>query len=268
MGEMQRFQSADAGVAGVEIAYIDEGAATATKATPVLLIHGFASNVGTNWVHTGWVKLLVDAGYRVIAFDHRGHGQSDKPHAVEAYGAPIMAEDARRLLDHLGVARVHVMGYSMGARVTAFLMLNHPERVASAVISGLGVNMVRGMGATSDRIAEALEAPSLEAVSDPEGRTFRMFAEQTKSDLRALAACMRSARVPITPEQIAGIRAPMLIVVGTEDAVAGSPAELAALIPGARWFAPEGRDHMKTVGDRGHKAAALEFLGGVLDGPA
>ncbi len=83
---------------GVEIAYLDEG-----TGDPVLLIHGFASNVATNWVDTGWVKSLTGAGYRVIAYDNRGHGHSEKLYRLEDYGAPIMAEDARRLLDHLGI---------------------------------------------------------------------------------------------------------------------------------------------------------------------
>ena len=94
---------------GVEIAYLDEGAGEA-----VLLIHGFASNVATNWIDTSWVKTLTQAGYRVIAYDNRGHGRSEKLYNLEDYGAPIMAEDARRLLDHLKVDRAHVIGYSMG----------------------------------------------------------------------------------------------------------------------------------------------------------
>ena len=77
-----------------------------------------------------------------------------------------MAEDARRLLDHEGIARADVMGYSMGARIAAFLMLRHPERVRSAIFGGLGINMVRGMAGTGP-IAHALEAPSIEHVTNP-----------------------------------------------------------------------------------------------------
>jgi pimeloyl-ACP methyl ester carboxylesterase len=249
---------------GVEIAYLDSAAdgrlPAATRPTPVLLIHGFASNIGTNWVHTGWVALLRDAGYRVIALDNRGHGASAKLHDPADYGAPTMAEDARRLLDHLGVGRAHVMGYSMGARIAAFLVLAHPGRVASVTFSGLGGAITRGLGDSGDRIAAALEAPSLEDVPPGEGRAFRQFADQTRSDRRALAACMRSGRLPITAAQLAEIRCPVLVVVGTADEIAGSPAELAAAIPGARWIAPEGRDHMKTVGDRAFKEAALAHI--------
>ncbi len=245
---------------GVEIAFLDAASTNAAShKLPVLLIHGFASNLNTNWVSTGWVRVLTAAGHRVIAFDNRGHGGSQKLHGVEDYGAPLMAEDARRLLDHLGITRALVMGYSMGARISAFLVLRHPERVASVVFGGLGVNMVRGMASGGDAIAEALEAPSLEDVTDPGGRVFRMFAEQTKSDLLALAACMRSAREPITVEAIAKIDRPVMVAVGTDDVVAGSGSELAALIPGARNFDIIGREHMKAVGDPTFKAAVVDF---------
>ena len=99
----------------------------------------------TNWVDPGWVRTLVAGGRRVIAFDNRGHGQSEKLYDPERYGAPTMAEDARALLDHLGIERADVMGYSMGARISAFLVLKHPERVRSVIFAGLGINMVRGM---------------------------------------------------------------------------------------------------------------------------
>lgn len=246
---MHRFKSD-----GVEIAFIDEG-----EGAPVLLIHGFASNIVFNWTDTGWVRTLVAAGHRVIAFDNRGHGQSEKLHRVEDYGAPLMAEDARRLLDHLRIERADVMGYSMGARITAFLALNHPERVRSAVFAGLGGNMVRPMAGTGP-IAAALEAPSLEQVTNPTARTFRVFAEQTGSDLQALAACIRAAREPITADAVAKLRCPVLVAVGENDVIAGPAADLAALIPGAEALVIPGRDHMRAVGDRVYKEGVVDFL--------
>ena len=246
---------------GVEIAYLDTGGpGSAGEAPVVLLIHGFASNVATNWVQTGWVRPLTDAGYRVVAFDNRGHGASQKLYALEDYGAPIMAGDAFRLLAHLGIAKAHVVGYSMGARIAAFLLINHPGQVKSAVFGGLGVNMVRGMKGRGDDIAEALEAQSLDDVKGDGPRMFRAFAEQTKSDLKALAACMRSARHPITAEALSRVTCPVLVAVGTDDAIAGSAAELAALIPGARAYDIVGRDHNKAVGEKGFKAAVVEFI--------
>src|SRR5262249_46298700 len=154
---------------------------------PIVLVHGFASTKEVNWVHPGWVAALTKANRRVIALDNRGHGASSKLYDPSAYHSAIMAEDVRALLNHLQIGRADVMGYSMGARITAFLAVEHPERMRSAILGGLGVRLVEGVG-LPESIAEALEAPSLADVSDPAGHTFRAFAEQTRSDLRALAA--------------------------------------------------------------------------------
>lgn len=246
---MQSFQSD-----GVEIAYLDEG-----TGDPILLIHGFASNARVNWADTGWVRFLTSNGLRVIAMDNRGHGRSQKLYRMEDYGAPQMAEDARRLLDHLGIQRADVMGYSMGARITAFLALAHPDRVRSCIFGGLGINMVRGMAGTGP-IAHALEAESIDQVTNPTARTFRAFAEQTQSDLKALAACIRASRAPLTAEDVGRIACPVLVAVGSDDVVGGSAAALAGLIPGAQALEIEGRDHMKAVGDRRYKDGVLAFL--------
>ena len=148
---------------GVEIAFIDEG-----DGEPIVLLHGFASNLTVNWVDTGWVRHLLRDGRRVLAIDHRGHGNSAKLYDQAAYGAPVMSEDVRRLLDHLAIGRADVMGYSMGARITAFLALAHSSRVRSAVFGGLGYNMVRGMAGTGP-IANALEAPTIDDVTNANG---------------------------------------------------------------------------------------------------
>jgi len=239
---------------GVRIAYMDEG-----EGEPILLIHGFASNVAANWIDSHWVRTLTGNGRRVIAYDNRGHGRSEKLYDPEVYGAPTMAEDARRLLDHLEVARADVLGYSMGARIAAFLTFAHPERVRSVVFGGLGINMVRGM-VGSGPLARALEAPRIEDVTNETARSFRAFAEQTKSDLKALAACMRGPREKISPEQLGKIAVPTLVAVGSEDVIGGSGAALAELIPGAQFLDIAGRDHMKAVGDAGFKQGVLDFL--------
>ena len=199
------------------------------------------------------------AGFRVIAMDCRGHGASQKLYALEDYGAPLMAQDARRLLDHLGLERADVMGYSMGSRISAFLSLANPDRVRTVIFGGLGANMVRPMAGTGP-IAVALEAPSLADVTNATARTFRAFAEQTRSDLKALAACIRASREPLTRDALATLRCPVLVCVGSQDVIGGSAAGLAAIIPGAEAFEIVGRDHMKAVGDRSYKDAVLDFL--------
>lgn len=245
---------------GVAIAYLDKAASGEARDTvPVILVHGFASNVSTNWVVPGWFDTLNSAGYRVIAIDNRGHGYSEKLHDPSRYGGPVMAEDVRRLIEHLGLEQAHVMGYSMGARIAAFLALQYPAKVRSAIFAGLGINMVRGMAGTGP-IANALEAQSIEDVVNPTARTFRAFAEQTKSDLKALAACIRSSRDPISRDDVGRIACPVLVAVGSEDVIGGSAEELAKLIPTAEAFVIPNRDHMKAVGDKDYKAAVLKFL--------
>src|SRR6202167_561664 len=146
---------------GVDIAYLDEG-----SGEPIVLVHGFASNKEVNWVGPGWVTALTRAGRRVIALDNRGHGASTKLYDPGAYHSAIMADDVRALIEHLGLPRADVMGYSMGARNTAFLALAHPERTRSAVLGGLGLRLVEGVG-LPETIAVALEAPAGSPISDP-----------------------------------------------------------------------------------------------------
>jgi pimeloyl-ACP methyl ester carboxylesterase len=153
------------------------------------------------------------------------------------------------------------MGYSMGARIAAFLALAHPHRVRSAILGGLGSRLVDGVG-LPESIAEALEAPSLAEIDDEQGRTFRAFAEQTRSDLAALAACIRGSRQTLSRDEVAQIAMPVLVAVGTVDDVAGSASELAAMLPHGTALDIPGRDHMLAVGDRVFKQAVLAFLSG------
>ena len=243
---------------GVRIAYLDAPAVGGTG-DPVLLIHGFASNHAVNWVNTLWVRTLTQAGYRTIALDNRGHGESEKLYDPARYGSEDMAGDAVRLLDHLGIPRADIMGYSMGARITAHLALDHAPRVRSALIGGLGLHLVEGRGLPAG-IAEALEAPAGAKAPNPTAAAFRIFAEQTRSDLRALAACMRGSRQTLSRAEIGQIEVPTLVSVGTLDTVAGSGPALAALMPNARSLELEGRDHSTAVGAKAHRDGVLAFL--------
>ena len=120
--------------------------------------------------------------------------------------------------------------------------------------------MIRGLGG-SETIAKALEADDAAAIADPAARGFRAFAEQTGSDLRALAACMRGSRQKVSEEALARIACPVLVVAGDADEIAGPVEPLVAAIPNARGLALPGRDHMKAVGDRLFKQETVAFLG-------
>jgi pimeloyl-ACP methyl ester carboxylesterase len=239
---------------GTTIAYLDEGAGD-----PVVLVHGFASTKEVNWVYPGWIKPLKDAGYRVIALDNRGHGASTKYYETERYHIPEMTKDVIALLDHLKIEKADFVGYSMGARISAYAAAHYPSRVRSATLGGMGIHLVQNVS-SGDTVARALEADRFEDVKDQVGREFRKFAEQTKSDLKALAALSRSHQRTVPREDAAKIRVPVQIVVGTKDTVAGSGAELAELIPNSKFVSLEGKDHMRTVGDAGFKNAVIEFL--------
>jgi len=238
----------------VEIAYLDEG-----EGDPIFLVHGFASTKNVNWVYPTWVSDLRKNGRRVIALDNRGHGESAKLYDPAAYSIPTMADDVIALMDHLDIARADVMGYSLGARMAAWLGLTRPQRLRSAILGGIGMAMVEG-GGPGENVAAALEAPSLEEVSDPVGRTFRAFADQTRSDRRALAACLRGSRGLMSRDEVAGIAVPVLIAVGSSDEVAGSARGLGELIPGAQVLEIPNRDHMRAVGDKVYKAGVVDFL--------
>lgn len=238
----------------VEIAYLDEG-----EGDPIILVHGFASSKDVNWVYPTWVSELRKDGRRVIALDHRGHGDSTKLYDPEDYHIGTMAGDVRALMAHLGISRTDMMGYSMGARITAFIAHSHPELLRSAIIGGLGIGLIAG-GGPGENVAKALEAPSLADVPDRVGRMFRAFADQTRSDRRALAACLRGSRRLMTREDVAEIKVPTLIAVGTTDDIAGSAHELQAIIPGSEVLDIPNRDHMRAVGDKVYKAGVLDFL--------
>ena len=252
--ELRRFSSD-----GVDIAFIDVKPQGRDLNEPILLIHGFASNHRMNWVGPRWVETLTGAGRRVIAFDNRGHGQSEKLYAPADYHLDLMRRDAASLLAHLGVERADVMGYSMGARIASFLALAEPRLVRSLVLGGLGDRLVRD-GGLPEAIAEALEAPSLDSLTDPTQRLFRGFADQTKSDRAALAACVRGSHRSLTLEEAARINQPTLVAVGERDTLAGDPSKLVALLPRAQVFMIPGRDHNLAVGDKAFKAGVLDFL--------
>jgi len=239
---------------GIDFAYLDEG-----DGEPIVLIHGFGSTKEINWIGPGWVKTLLGAGRRVIALDNRGHGATDKLYEPELYDPWLMATDALALMDHLSLPRADVMGYSMGGRIGACVALTAPERVRSLILGGIGIHLVEGAGLPVV-VAEALLADSLVEVTDKTGRMFRAFADQTRSDRRALAACIYGSRRTLTREEVANIAVPTLIGVGTKDPIAGAARPLAELIPGSVVVDIPDRDHMLAVGDKEFKEAVLAFL--------
>jgi pimeloyl-ACP methyl ester carboxylesterase len=226
------------------------------RGTPIVLVHGFASDYRLNWVGTRWQEALTSAGFRVVGLDCRGHGHSDKPHDEAAYAVGIMAGDIVRLLDHLEIDAAAYLGYSMGGRIGLEVVLDHPERITRAVLGGVGA---AGAVDRAEQIAHAFRIG--EPTDDPVAQTFYRFAaSRPDNDLIALAACISGLRPEPHPEKLARIGTPILIVVGDRDDIARGAPELIELIPSARLVTIPGRDHMSAVPAREFKKAAMDFL--------
>lgn len=247
---MQTFQLQDKGVSL-------SGMFT-TGDVPVLLIHGFGSTANINWVGTNWVSHLASQGKRVIAFDNRGHGASQKFYHVEDYTPNVMAKDALKVLDHFGLPSAHVIGYSMGARIGAFLALEHPDRVKSLVLGGIGLGLLSNF-LMPDSIQAGLEANSIDDISDPTALMFRKFAENNNQDLKALAACIKGSRKNLSKHQIQNLHIPTLVAVGTRDTIAGDGEALADMLPQGQFAPIPNREHNPAVGDKTFKSAVDLF---------
>lgn len=246
---MQYFESD-----GLRLAYRVEG-----EGTPILLVHGFASTHHVNWIATSWSRTLIEAGYRVIMPDGRGHGASDKPHERAAYTFEAMADDLIALLDVLGEPGVDLMGYSMGGMVSLVAAATYPERFDRVIAAGVGENLLE-KDKDSSAVVNALLTDDPSSVADPAARLFRTFADQNHQDRVALAACFATVREDFPDELLSRIQSPTLIVAGEKDDAAGAPGPLAARIPNGCASVVPKRDHMKTVGDRAYKDVVLKFL--------
>ena len=244
---------------GVEISYLDFEPLAADRHEPIVLIYGFASTHAVNWLFTQWVKSLTEDGRRVVLFDNRGHGRSQKLYDPAAYGYETMSGDVGRLMDHLSIDRADIMGYSMGARIATYFALAYPQRARSLLLGGVGESLIEPEALQSG-MAEAMEVERIEDIDDSGLKIFRGFAELTRSDLKALAACARGARKGLDPAVLSRIAAPTLVCVGTRDDVAGDPHPLAPWFQNIKIVDIPGRDHNRAVGDRVYKQAVLEFL--------
>ena len=223
---------------------------------PLVLVHGFASSLQGNWVAPGWVETLRPVR-RVVALDCRGHGESGKPYDPAAYGN-AMQDDVILLMDHVGIEKADLFGYSMGGRISIDLMLDHPQRFTSVVLGGVGRG--RRLQRSGPAIAQGLLAEDPSTVTDEVAKDFRVFAERTGNDLKALAALRQGMRPRRDPSELARVTLPVLIVTGEQDTLVGSAEPLAKAIPGARLLTITGRDHLTVVGDTRFKDAVVAFL--------
>ena len=246
-----------AGADGTRIAFDSVG-----EGRPILLIHGFASNREINWRKPGWYDHLARAGFRVIAFDNRGHGESDKPHDITAYDEGTMVGDALAVLDALKIQSCDMMGYSMGGYLLIRLMHDQPARVGRAVCAGIGGTYFGFWDKRAKKIAVAMLTKDIEGIADPLAQEFRRFADKAGDDLEAMAACIQRPRITFTMDELRAITTPVLLVTGENDDMSGPPERLARVFPNSRLEIVPGRDHHRTVGDPVYKRAVTKFLQG------
>lgn len=222
---------------------------------PIILIHGFTAN-RTSWAQTGWVENLVYDGFRVITFDVRGHGESDKPHEPSAYG-PRLADDVCAVLDAADAPQADLFGYSMGGHLAIMALVERPERLARAVIGGVGDLYFTRDPAWCARTADALEAKEETGVTDWIARLHRKYAIEGGNDRLALAAFMRS-KLTYPADALKRITHPVLVFCGEKDNVSGRAKGLAEAFANGRALTVRGRNHMTALGEP--LPGVLEFL--------
>jgi pimeloyl-ACP methyl ester carboxylesterase len=237
--------------AGVKIRYTDQG-----QGEPVLLIHGFGVNLDVQWGLPGVIKELAK-DYRVIAFDCRGHGRSEKPHDPKQYGREL-ALDAVRLLDHLNVKKAHVVGYSMGAMITAKVLVMHPDRLRTATLGGAGpLRKDKKQQRFAEQLGDSLDhgkgiAPLIEALT-PAGKP-KPSPEQVKAvnqvfvalnDTKALAAVVRGwMDLAVSDAELKANRVPTLALIGEIDPLKTGVDDLQGRLANAKTVVINGADHI------------------------
>jgi pimeloyl-ACP methyl ester carboxylesterase len=256
---------------GVQIRYLDQG-----SGEPVLLLHGYTSSIERGWIEPGVVANLAK-DHRVIAFDLRGHGKSGKPRDPKAYGDQ-MGQDAVRLLDHLKIPRAHIVGYSLGAIITAKLLTTNADRFASATLGGHS-----GIRNWTPRDEESAEAAAAELESGIPFRALIIAVAPTDqprptdedilkrsrelvavNDRLALAAYNRSRRgLVATNAQMSAVRVPILGVIGSADAFITGMKELQGVLPALKVVVIDRATHSNNTG-RG-AAARPEFVGAIRE---
>ena len=204
---------------GVRLRYVERG-----QGEPVVLLHGNGSWIETMWADTGVIEAL-STKYRVIALDFRGYGRSGKPHDPAAYGSH-MGDDVVNLLNHLGLKRAHVVGYSMGARITSWLVVNRPERLISATLGAstyyVDTPQERQSFEASAREAEAGSSAERIKQENPtmtDAQVAEFIAERAKmNDPRAVAAAQRGMTgIFIIESTLAKTEVPVFHIIGSLD---------------------------------------------------
>jgi pimeloyl-ACP methyl ester carboxylesterase len=220
---------------------------------PVVLVHGWGGSFAATWQRSGFTELLADAGRPVIGVDLLGHGEAPKPHEPEAY-----ADLTGRIEDALPADPVDAVGFSLGALTLLRLAIRRPEAFRRIVVAGIGRSAFE-----RDDVVRARVLAGLDGTAEPEdnlARLFAQYADQPGNDRLALAAVMRrDDATALTPDALAAVTVPVLVVLGDRD-FAGPADPLVEALPDARLVTLRNVDHFATPESFGFIDATLEFL--------
>ena len=247
---------------GLTLAYDDIG--EPGEGRPMILVHGFTSNRKENWQRLGWYGAFERRHIRLLAFDCRGHGESAKPHDPAAYGRENMASDILALMDHCGIERAHLLGFSMGSRLALAAALRSPQRFSTLTVGGVGEKLFEKRDYAGNPMADAMEAGDPQSITEPMLRSFRQFADEQGEDRLALAALTRAQDDPFTRDELSKLDVPVLVVAGARDELAGNPEPLAKAFPDGRAVTIPGCDHFSAIPHALFKATVFDFLDGTL----
>lgn len=230
----------------IKIAYTDQG-----KGIPVLLIHGFI-NSKNSWDKTILKKDLLENGYRVIALDLRGNGESGKPQNDVAYHNNAEVKDIILLLDKLKINRCLAVGYSRGSIVLAKL-LTVESRIKKAVMGGMGIDFTNP---DWDRRILFADAFNNKITNETKGAV--NYAKSIGADLKSLH--LQQKHQPVTSiSELQSINAKVLVLAGNKDLDNGNPEDLQRTIPNAVLKIVEG-DHNGTYKTGAFSNEVVKFL--------
>ena len=210
---------------------------------PVLLLHGLFSDANVNWIKFGTAQRLVDAGFEAIMPDLRAHGQSDAPHDPAAYPEDVLVTDVLGLVDQLGLTDYDLGGFSLGSRPSARAVLAGltPRRL---FLGGMGLEGLAGWERRSAFFIDAIDR--FDDIKHGDRAYFAKSFMRTQKVDRVAARLLLGSVDDTSPDDLAAVTMPTLVVCGADDQDNGSAPRLAEALPDGRYAEIPGT-HMTSV---------------------
>jgi len=223
---------------------------------PVVLLHGLFSSAQMNWVRFGHAARLADAGFEPIMPDLRAHGDSDKPHDPAAYPSGVLVRDVAAVVEAFGLADFDLVGFSLGARTAVGAVVEGlaPRRL---VLAGMGLEGLAGWERRAAFFIDAIDRFAEIRQGDPAYLAVQ-FMKTMKVD-RVAARLLLGSVADLSPQDLAGVPMPTLVVCGDKDRDNGSPQKLVDALPNAHFEEASGT-HMSSVTEPALGEAIVGFL--------